>query len=261
MKAQEIVDFVFSIAPDPDHAWENVFLFGNGDIQVTGVGVGWWLTVDIVEQMAARGLNLGFSHERTVFEMPERFVWGLLPETDALPANRRMREVTDRHAIAIHQVHSNVDKAEWGMPVALLRQLGWGEYPVDWSRGVPVVDLPPRTLRELVAELKEKLALPFVRYDGEPDRVVKRAALSWGGLCQGYGGAACAQPLGFDVLIGGDIVDGIVRMARAQGWAVIDAWHHATEMDAMRVLSEKVRARFPDLPIEYFPATNPWSLG
>ena len=260
MKAHEIIDFVFSIAPNPDHAWENVFLFGDGDIEVSGIAVSWWLTLDQVERMAEQGLNVGLSHERVVFEMPSRFVWGILPETDELPVNRRIRELATRHGMAIHQFHSNVDKADWGMPKALLHRLGWEEYPSDWSRGVPVVDLPPCTLRELIGEIKEKLALPFVRYDGDLDRVVRRAAIPWGGLCQGYGAPACAQPLGFDVLIGGDIIDGNVRMARAHGWAVIDAMHHATEVDAMELLAGKIRERFPDIRVEYFPTSDPWRV-
>ena len=79
MRAQEIIDFVLSIAPEPDHAWENVFLFGDGDIEVSGIAVSWWLTLDQVERMAEQGMNLGLSHERVVFEMPSRFVWGILP--------------------------------------------------------------------------------------------------------------------------------------------------------------------------------------
>ena len=62
-------------------------------------------------------------------------------------------------------MHSNIDKAAWGMPRALFARLGWQGFPTDWSRGVPVVTLPPRTLRALVEEVKAKLGLPFVRYD------------------------------------------------------------------------------------------------
>jgi putative NIF3 family GTP cyclohydrolase 1 type 2 len=258
MQAQAIIDYVFEIAPNPSTAWENVFLAGDGSVDVNGIAVAWWLTPDLVEDMEKRGLNLGLSHERPIFELPARFVWGILPPEVDIPANQRIRAAARRGGMAIHQMHSNIDKADWGMPNALFARLGWQDYPIDWSRGVPVIDLPPCTLRELIAELKTKLELPFVRYDGDLDRTVRRAACAWGGLCQGWAGAVCASPLGYDVLLGGDIIDGVVRLARAEGWAVVDAMHHATEMDGMRVLARKLEARFPGLPLHFYENDCPW---
>jgi putative NIF3 family GTP cyclohydrolase 1 type 2 len=260
MKIQDVIDYVFEIAPDPPHAWENVYLYGDGLAEVSGITVAWWITPEMLTDMAERGCNLGLSHERIRFELPARFVWGTLPPEDEIPVNREIQELTGRHGITVHQFHSNIDKVSWGMPHALLDRLGWQDYPADWSRGVPVVELPPRSLGSLIAELKETLALPFVRYDGDPDRVVSRVAIPWGGLCQGYGGVICALPLGFDVVVGGDIIDGVVRLARAHGWAVIDAMHHATEIDAMQVLTEKVRARFPQVPVTFVDNTAPWRV-
>lgn len=260
LRSQDVIDYIFEIAPNPSHAWENVFLHGGPDTPVRGVAVAWWITLDVLQDMAARGLTLGISHERIRFELPERFVWGLLPKTEEIPVNRQFEEITAANGIAIHQMHSNIDKASWGMPHALFARLGWEGYAIDWSRGVPVVTLPPRTLRALIAEVKAKLGLPYVRYDGDLERVVSRVAVPWGGLCQGYGGPVCPSPLGYDVLMGGDIIDGVVRLARAHGWAVVDAMHHATEMDAMRLLADKLRARFPAVEVRYYENSSPWQV-
>jgi len=258
--SQTVVDYVFEIAPNPSHAWENVFLYGDGSYDVRGVAVAWWITLDILRDMARLGLSLGLSHERVVYRLPKRFVWGPLPTEDEIPANRRIRQIAEENRIAIHQFHSNIDKADWGMPKALFARLGWRDYDIDWSRGGPVVEMPPRTLRKLIAEVKEKLDLPFVRYDGDPDRVVSRVAVPWGGLCQGWSGPVCASPLGFDVVLGGDIIDGVVRLARAEGWAVVDAMHHATEMDAMRALAGKLRERFPDVEVKFYENSPRWRI-
>ncbi|MHC4872316.1 MAG: Nif3-like dinuclear metal center hexameric protein [Planctomycetota bacterium] len=261
MKAKEITDFIFEIAPNPDHAWENEYLFGNEDMEVKGVAVAWWLTLDIVEKMEELGLTYGVSHERIYHHLPERFVWGTLPEENELSTNVRLKEVTEKNNMAIHQFHSNIDKAGWGMPHALLESLGWQDYPADWSRGVPVIDIPEIKLKDFVSELKGRLDVPFIRYDGDDNRTIKRIALAWGGLCQSYSGLACPLPLGIDAVIGGDIIDGVVRLARSEDVAVIDAWHHRTEMDAMRVCAEKLRERFPELNVEYFENDDPWKLG
>lgn len=256
----QVVDYIFGIAPNPPGAKENGYVVGDGGGVLTGIGVAWWLTPDLLEDMASNGCNLGVSHERPIFELPETFFWGPLPRSEDIPANRRIRALAAAAGMTLVQMHSNIDKADWGMPRALFARLGWDAYPTDWSRGVPVVELPPCTLAELITELKGKLKLPFVRYDGAPDRVVSRAAVPWGGLCQRWAGAVCAAPLGFDVVIGGDIIDGVVRLARAEGWAVIDAMHHATELDAMRLLARKLETRFPGIPVRYYENDSPWQV-
>ena len=258
--AGEVSDFVFEIAPDPDWADENIFEFGHRDDPVSGIGVAWWITSDMLQQFIAEGVTLGLSHERTIYDLAEVYPWGTPSKSEDLRGNRKFDALCSENSIAIHRFHSNIDVADWGMPVALLAQLGWSDLPIDWSRGVPVIDHPPVTLAALVDEVKGALGLPFARYDGDPERVVERVALAWGGLCQWWNGACCAAPLGFDVVIGGDIIDGVVRLAREEGWAVIDAFHHATEMAAMKVLADKVQARFPDIPVHYVENSMPWAV-
>ncbi len=258
--AQNIVDFVWEIAPDPAFANENFFELGDARTRVAGVGVAWWITSEMLEEFARMKITLGLTHERVIYDLPEKYDWGIVPTTGELPVNRRIPRLAALHGIAIHRFHSNIDLADWGMPRALFDQLGWSAYPIDWSRGIHVVTHPPIMLKGLIQEVKTRLRLPFVRYDGNLDHLVSRIAVPWGGLCQWWTGAACAAPLGFDVVMGGDIIDGVVRLAREEGWAVIDAMHHATEMEAMRRLADKVRARFPEVPVHYFENDMPWAV-
>ncbi|MFW6059112.1 MAG: Nif3-like dinuclear metal center hexameric protein [Phycisphaeraceae bacterium] len=260
MKAQQIVDYIFEIAPNPTWANENIFEFGDGDTAVEAVGVAWWINTVMLRDFAAKGITLGLSHERVFYNVPDWYHWGTPCRADELAANQRMTELLDAHGIAIHRFHSNLDLVDWGMPAALIDELGWSSCEADWSRGVPVVTIPGTTLSELIADVKEKLQLPFIRYDGDPERRVERVAVAWGGLCQGWTAAACAAPLGFDVLLGGDIIDGVVRLAREQGWAVIDAMHHATELEALRRLVPRLQARFPSLDVHYYENTMPWAV-
>ena len=259
--ARQIVDFVWEIAPNPTWARENVFLFGDGNYDIgSGIAVAWWIDSRMLADMARKGYRLGLSHERIIYDLPQTYDWGRIIPTYNLQANQRIRQIASEHRIAVHCFHSNIDLAPWGMPRALIDQLGWERFDVDWTTGIPVVDLPPIALDALIHEIKEKLGLPFVRYDGDPNRTIERAAIAWGGLCQWWSAAACAAPLGFDVLIGGDIIDGVVRLAREQNWAVIDAMHHATEMRAMKVLARRLRERFPELRVEFHTNTAPWAV-
>lgn len=178
---------------------------------------------------------------------------------DALQANRRIPEICRRHGIVIHRFHSNLDVVDWGMPRALIDELGWSGYPIDWSRGISVVAHPPVTLDAPIGEVKTKLRLPFVYYDGELGRTVQLVAVPWGGLGQQWIGAACAAQLGVDVVLSEDLIDGVVRLAREEGWAVIDAFHHATELAAMHRLVQKLRERFLRVPVRYYENSMPWA--
>lgn len=260
LRANDIVDFVWRIAPNPDFGVENAFELGDGETEVRGIGVPWWIDGEMLDDFVRRGLTLGLTHERVLYDLPAAYPWGEIPPAAALRPNRRIPELCRRHGIAVHRFHSNIDLAAWGMPRALMDQLGWSGYPIDWSRRVPVVEHPPVTLGALIDEVKAKLRLPFVRYDGDPARTVRRIAAAWGGLGQQWRGAACATPLGFDVLLSGDVIDGVVRLAREEGWAVVDAFHHATELAAMRRLADKVRTHFPSGPVWYYENTMPWAV-
>jgi putative NIF3 family GTP cyclohydrolase 1 type 2 len=258
MLIQEVIDFVFNIAPNPKWANENIFEFGDGSREVTGIGVAWWITSDIMLELRDRGYQLGLTHERIFYDLPPWYAWGQIPAGNELTANQNLERIAATGGLTIHRFHSNLDLADWGMGRAVLAQLGWSTCPTDWSRGVPVVEIEPMRLRELIAHVKARMRLPFIRYDGESERMVRRVAVPWGGMCVGWNGTACASPLGFDAVIGGDITDGLIRFARENGWAVIDAMHHATEMEGMRRLTERVQARFPELRVEFFENSCPW---
>jgi putative NIF3 family GTP cyclohydrolase 1 type 2 len=258
--ARDVVDYIFQIAPNPQWGTENICEFGSLDAPVHAIGVAWWITTDMLRDMIARGISLGISHERTTYPVnPNK--WGPQAAFDDLTPNRLMAQLTAQHGVTIQRFHSNLDLAPgWGMPSALIEQLGWKDRPADWSRGIPVVSIDPLRLGELIAHVKARLRLPFVRYDGDVKRVIRRVALPWGGLCQTWFPTCSALALGFDALIGGDIIDGVVRLAREQGWATIDAMHHATEMRALEILTDKLRAQFPQTPVHYFESPMPWAV-
>lgn len=260
MKIQTVIDYVFEIAPNPPFGDENIYEFGDGTGEVTGLGVAWWITSPMLEDFVRKGYQLGLSHERVIYDVPQDYLWGTPCTTEELETNQNIARLAHENGITIHRFHSNLDLVEWGMPKALFRQLGWENCATDWSRGVPVVEIEPIALGDLIAHVKSRLKLPFVRYDGDLQRVVRRIGVPWGGLCQWWTGPACVAPLGFDVLMGGDIIDGVVRLAREQDWAVMDVMHHATELAALEILVDKLRARFPELSIEYYENSMPWAV-
>ena len=72
MRAQEITDYIFQIAPNPEFGTENIYEIGGGDTEVKAVGVAWWITSDMLEDFARRGVTLGITHERVIYDVPGR---------------------------------------------------------------------------------------------------------------------------------------------------------------------------------------------
>ncbi len=254
MKIQDAVDYVFEIAPNPDGMTENKYLFRREDTECRGIGVAWWLTSEIISDMHANGINLGFCHEPVFFEGLEYkpFLWGPTPTEAEFAPNFKLKKLLEQTGVTVHRFHSNLDKADFGMIPALLNRLGWDNYPRVYAGDLPCVTLPEQTLKSLAEELKNKLQLPYIKYDGDPDRIVSKAVIAWGGLCQFWGGPMCASLLAPDVIIGGDIIDGVVRIGREMDLPVIDALHCATEMDGMAALAEKLQLKFDGIPVKFY---------
>ena len=93
MKIQEVIDFVFKIAPNPEWADENIFEFGDGSGEVTDIGVAWWITSDIMLELGSRGYQLGLTHERTIYDLPPWYAWGQIPLAKELTANQNIERI------------------------------------------------------------------------------------------------------------------------------------------------------------------------
>ncbi|MEK3731166.1 MULTISPECIES: Nif3-like dinuclear metal center hexameric protein [Paenibacillus] len=98
------------------------------------------------------------------------------------------------------------------------------------------------TLAELVEVVKEKLDVPHVRVVGEPDRVIRKAA-----VIGGSGGRYMSKALfrGADVLVTGDIDYHTAQDALAAGLTMIDPGHNAEKIMKAKV-AEWLQQKFQD---------------
>lgn len=90
----------------------------------------------------------------------------------------------------------------------------------------------PVTLAELVDIVKEKLDVPHVRVVGDPDRIIKKAA-----VIGGSGGKFMNSAIfkGADVLVTGDVDYHTAQDALAAGLAMIDPGHNAEKIMKTKV--------------------------
>lgn len=129
----------------------------------------------------------------------------------------------------------------------------WDAYPlvdedprVGRRKGLGLVgELPsPLSLREVAAQIAERLPAPHIRLAGDPSAAVLRVA-----VCGGAGDSLIDEALAaeVDVYVTGDLRHHVTLDARTQGLAVIDAGHYPMEAAALptflRTLAEAAAQR------------------
>ena len=110
----------------------------------------------------------------------------------------------------------------------------------------------PKTLRELNAELRQKLGRQPV-CAGDETRIIENIVWCTGGA-QGYFQTAIDQ--GADAYITGEISEAQFHLANETGTAFISAGHHATERYGIQALGAAISAEF-GIETVFFDEQNP----
>lgn len=118
------------------------------------------------------------------------------------------------------------------------------------------------TLEQFAALVKERLQASFLRLTGNLQRKIEKVA-----VCGGSGASLIGEALrqGADCLVTGDIKYHEAQWARAEGLALIDAGHFATERIMITELSSRLRGalderKLPIAVIEMAAEQDPFSL-
>lgn len=111
-----------------------------------------------------------------------------------------------------------------------------------------------QTLKDFGRFVKEQFRLPFVKIYGEPDKIVKRAA-----ICTGSGKSLMPSVLksGADVYVTADMDYHSSIDAVAQGVCVIDAGHYGTEYIFMDYMEKELEQMVPEVKIEKMRVQHP----
>ena len=153
----------------------DTFKAGNPDTPVTGIAVTMMATMDVLQQAAARHLNLIITHEPTFYshlDTPDG-----MPESDPVWAAKRA--FIEQNKLVIWRFHDHWHSRQPdGIEVGVVRALGWEKFQSPDDQFLFV--LPQTTLKDLAAEVAKKLSSSVVRVVGDPAMKVTKAALSPG---------------------------------------------------------------------------------
>ncbi|MGY1913988.1 Nif3-like dinuclear metal center hexameric protein [Blastococcus sp. SYSU DS0973] len=218
-------------------------------------------TAAVVDEVVATGAQLLVTHHPLFLTA----VHGV-PADDA---KGRLVHRLIRAGAGLFVAHTNADRAPCGVNAALAAVLGLADpVPLEPAGDDPraglgrVGALPgPMTLREFAGHAAAVLPATAggVRAAGDPDRIVRRAA-----VCGGSGGSLlpAAAAAGADVLLTSDLKHHPVSDAlEVPGPALVDVAHYASEWPWLPVAADVLRGDLGDR-VEVGVSTrrtDPWS--
>ena len=228
MKCREIISKIEEKYPVSfAESWDNPgLLVGDPDREVKKAFLALDVTDETLEAAVRAGADLMITHHPMIFSGMKR-----VTADDFI--GRRVIRLIENHMCA-YAMHTNFDVL--GMAELSADYLELSHRSVlettyeegDRKEGIGRVGTLPRvmTLKECGAFVKEKLALPFVKICGDPDRQVSLAA-----VCTGSGKSMMKEVLraGAQVYITADMDYHASIDAVAQGVCVVDAGHYGTE--------------------------------
>lgn len=243
---------------------------GSEQASVSKIATTFMATSEVIEQASKEGVDLIITHEPTYFTGPDRLDW--LTED---PVYQEKQKLLDRTEINIWRFHDYMHLAKEGDLICrgMFQKLGW-----KWDKQNIIgegagfkrfsADIPPVSLRELTASLKELFGLPALRVIGDPDLVCRRAGLLPGGVCTFLDyeelPMEAMEEERLDVILCGDILEwtipSYVRDAAQMGMprAMIILGHDRSEEAGMKHIIPWLQPLAPEIPIIFLESGDPF---
>lgn len=236
---------------------------GNPETEIRGVAVTWLPNQAVLEEAAAKGLNMVIAHEPVYYHHPWFYPYGDerhvpaedLPQKLATPQAQAKKRLIEDNDMVVYRFHDGWDQyPDYGMGYALARRLGWEGHQVAPDY---IYDLPARSLDQQASDIAAHLGKTTIRYTGDPDIEVRRISLDWGSI-GAIGVIERALRHGCQAALIGEVVEWRdLEFARDAGMAVITGGHCATETPGMQAFNDWLQMRMPELRSEYIDTVDP----
>jgi len=258
VQASEIGQFMEQLNPGRTLGSDEGFRWGDTNIEVTGVMVAFFPTVDTIEACAAEGCNLLICHEQ--LQMP--YTWrsnGDFSEYMTWPVNFNRISALAKHDITLFRAHGTLDV--FCIHEAFVDLLGLGA-PVAGDGFVTLYEIRPVSVRDLVADVKRRTGMAGLRVTADLDRVVSRVALPWGGTGLSVNANFINSVIAHDpdVLIAGETDEYAMRMVRDCGVELIETGHAVSEEPGLVRFAAYLGEQFPDLRVVFQECEPAWEV-
>jgi putative NIF3 family GTP cyclohydrolase 1 type 2 len=244
-------------APWRETTYRDTFKFGGPDTTVTGIATTAFVSLGVIEQAAAVGLNMIIPHEVTFWNDrdDEAVVSGDVVYQTKIDLLRRHNMVVFR----IHD-HMHVQRPDFTY-VGSARELGLEER-YETAPGSHRFVLPETTLGALAAAVRKRSGARALRVVGDPEARVSRIQLGVGYATPAINNADV------DVMISGEqqesdgafdspaYVMDAVSLGIAKGWIMLG--HVVSEEAGMLEMAEWIKGLVPEVPVQLIRAGEPF---
>lgn len=231
---------------------------GSPDTEVLSIATTFMATQQVIEQAVSLGVNLLISHEAIGYS--HRMMNDLL-DSDPIYLHKKNR--LEQTGLAVYRHHDYCHKTEPDpIMMGLIQDLKWEACVEEMLSTAAVLRIPKMRALEVGEYVKSQLSIPYVRIAGDPHMTCSRI-----GILVGYrGGGENVIPLfrdkEVDLIITGEGPEWeapeYARDSTYQGnsKSLLVMGHAESEEPGMRYLAERLRERYPALPIHFLPV-NP----
>lgn len=240
-------------------------LCGDPDREITRVATTFIVTVEVLREAIRRGVDLIISHEPLFCHTSGAGMGFLMPEGNAWDAEKLV--LIEESGIAVMRFHDGMHAAR---PDLIYRgwmaEFGWEEYSLP-GPNQHFFQIPPTTMGEVAAQMKDKLHMNGIRAFGDPAQPVSRVGVLVGGGSQGLGNpmmpmnSIVEQKL--DLLICGEIMELMLPYFAADASALghpvtmLVAGHNRTEEVGMKHLPTWLKKVTPEVEAVFIEAGDP----
>jgi len=241
VSVKDVLDFLNRFAP-PSLAedWDNVGLqTGSSREKVKGILVALDVTERVLQEAIRVGANVIITHHPLFFRSIQRL--------DDSTVAQRLAKTAIQKDLHVLSFHTNLDSTQDGLNDLLGKKLVLQKVRVLIPSRDPkypraglgrIGSLGKTSLRDFLKQVSRALNLKNLRYVGNLDRVLQKVAIMTGSGAEYF---PEAKKAGAEVLVTGDAKYHGALDAFAEGMALIDVGHFASEIGMVPLVAEKLR--------------------
>jgi putative NIF3 family GTP cyclohydrolase 1 type 2 len=242
---------------DPNPTDDRI-IYGRRDAAVTGIATCFTASIDVLRRAKLAGLNYVIPHEASFFERYDDFAESAVRDDD--PVLRAKMRFLDEGGMVIQRMHGHAHSRPGdAIMTGLIRRLGWDALRAD-RPGMPWIDLPATSARELGRHIADKLGRKTLRMFGDPDRLVRTLSVSAG--MPGENAQIQQLESGADAVLLGEVrepeVLGYAQDMAASRPVTVFLAGHTAEDPGMGLVADWLRTVFPKLPVQWLEAADPY---
>ena len=255
---QEIINLILREIPGaPFEHTVDTLKSGNPDQQVSGIVTTMFATGKVIEEAARLKANFIIAHEPSFYNHEDDLNWE--PNNQVVSSKMNLLKQSN---IAIWRFHDYWHSHHPdGIRQGVLKDTGWLAY---YQEGKALFQIPPLSLRELIAHLQKSLNIAHVRSIGDPGQVCQSIALM-PGAAGGQRQVSAVEKEKPDVLIVGEVHEWetaeYIRDARFFGskTALIILGHSVSEEPGMAWLVDRLQPKIPEIKITHIASGDPFN--